>query len=110
MPGFFPVLRQVCRADGHDSADRLCRIGRRLGASATRLQPTAEDGRWLTAAEVECQHILRTLEHTGYNQSAAARLLGIDRHQLRRRMFEYGLMTPGQAKRGRPAASQGRVG
>jgi two-component system response regulator HydG len=56
----------------------------------------AEDGRWLTAAEVERRHILRTLEHTGYNQSAAARLLGIDRHQLRRRMVEHGLMTPGQ--------------
>ena len=65
-------------------------------------QPAAEDGRWLTAAEVERRHLLRTLEHTGYNQSAAARLLDIDRHQLRRRMFEYGLMTPGQAKRGRP--------
>ena len=63
----------------------------------------AQGGRWLTAAEVERQHILRTLEHTGHNQSAAARLLGIDRHQLRRRMFEHGLMTPGQAKRGRPA-------
>jgi DNA-binding NtrC family response regulator len=67
------------------------------------LQATAEDGRWLTAAEVDYRHIARTLEHTGYNQSAAARLLGIDRHQLRRRMGEYGLLTPGQAKRGRPA-------
>ena len=66
------------------------------------------EGRWPTAAEVECQHILRTLEHTGYNQSAAARLLGIDRHQLRRRMFEYGLMMPGQAKRGRPGFARPR--
>ncbi len=56
------------------------------------IRPTTGDGRWLTAAEVECEHIVRTLEHTGYNQSAAARLLGIDRHQLRRRMAEYGLM------------------
>ncbi len=66
------------------------------------IEHTGEDGRWLTAAEVECRHILRTLEHTGYNQSAAARLLGIDRHQLRRRMFEYGLTAPAQTKRGRP--------
>jgi DNA-binding NtrC family response regulator len=66
------------------------------------LQHAAEEGHWPTAAEVERQHILRTLEHTGYNQSAAARLLGIDRHQLRRRMFEYGLLAPGHAKRGRP--------
>jgi DNA-binding NtrC family response regulator len=48
-----------------------------------------KDGHWLTAAEVECEHIRRTLEHVGYNQSAAARLLGIDRHQLRRRIAAY---------------------
>ena len=81
-----------------DFAETAARIARQ----PVPPQATVEDGRWLTAAEVECQHILRTLEHTGYNQSAAARLLGIDRHQLRRRMFEYGLMTPGQAKRGHP--------
>ena len=50
--------------------------------------------RWLTAAEVESAHIARTLQRTGYNQSAAARLLGIDRHQLRRRMERYGLKGP----------------
>ncbi len=64
-----------------------------------------DDGNWPTAAEVERHHIVRTLEHAAQNQSAAARLLDIDRHQLRRRMQEYGLMTPGQARRGRPASS-----
>ena len=63
-------------------------------------QHAAEDDHWPTAAEVERQHILRTLEHTGYNQSAAARLLGIDRHQLRRRMFEYGLLRAGTCQAG----------
>ena len=47
---------------------------------------TAADGRWLTAAEVEREHIVRTLELTHDNQSNAAKLLDIDRHQLRRRM------------------------
>jgi DNA-binding NtrC family response regulator len=61
-----------------------------------------DDGNWPTAAQVEREHIVRTLEHAAHNQSAAARLLDIDRHQLRRRMQEYGLMTPGQARRGRP--------
>jgi DNA-binding NtrC family response regulator len=74
-------------------------------AAGWAVQHVSEDGRWLTAAELLRLHILRTLEHTGYNQSAAARLLGIDRHQLRRRMVEYGLATPGQAKRGRPAVA-----
>ena len=77
------------------------------GISSIDFAASADGDRWLTAAEVERQHILRTLEHTGYNQSAAARLLGIDRHQLRRRMFEYGLTAPGQVKRGRPASQPG---
>ena len=83
--------------------DATLPMGVAESANGSAILHTAKDGRWLTAAEVECQHILRTLEHTGYNQSAAARLLGIDRHQLRRRMFEYGLAAPGHAKRGRPA-------
>ena len=65
----------------------------------------ADDAHWPTAAEVERDHIVRTLDFAAHNQSAAARLLGIDRHQLRRRMREYGLMTPGQARRGRPLSS-----
>jgi DNA-binding NtrC family response regulator len=67
------------------------------------LQQMSERGRWLTAAEVERRHIERTLEHTGNNQSAAARLLGIDRHQLRRRMIEHGLLATNPSRRGRPA-------
>jgi DNA-binding NtrC family response regulator len=55
----------------------------------------------LTAAEIECEHIRRTLEHTGYNQSAAARLLGIDRHQLRRRIAAYSL-DASRSRQGRP--------
>lgn len=61
-----------------------------------------EDGHWLTAAEVERDHIQRTLEHTGYNQSATARLLGIDRHQLRRKAARFGLDLS-QSKAGRPS-------
>ena len=63
-----------------------------------------QDGHWLTAEEVECEHIRRTLEYTNFNQSAAARLLDIDRHQLRRRMARYDLELPA-AKPGRPRLS-----
>ncbi len=59
------------------------------------------DGRWLTMAEIEREHIHRTLEHTNYNQSAAARLLEMDRHQLIRRIRKHGL-DPSRSKRGRP--------
>ena len=61
-----------------------------------------EDGRWPTAAEIERQHIERTLEHAGYNQSETARLLGIDRHLLRRRMLAYGLDLS-RSRQGRPS-------
>jgi DNA-binding NtrC family response regulator len=75
------------------------------GSSQTLGVHNADDSHWPTAAEVEKDHIVRTLDFAAHNQSAAARLLDIDRHQLRRRMQEYGLMTPGQARRGRPASS-----
>lgn len=52
------------------------------------------DGCWVTLGELERQHICTTLEHTFYNQSAAARLLGITRSMLIRKMHSYGLHTP----------------
>ena len=56
---------------------------------------------WPTIAEIERRHILNTLEETFYNQCAAARMLGIDRHALRRKIKKYGLeIAP--TRRGRP--------
>jgi DNA-binding NtrC family response regulator len=49
------------------------------------------DGHWRTMDEVECEHIRRTLTITNFNQSAAARLIGIERHQLARKLHKYGL-------------------
>lgn len=56
---------------------------------------------WPTMAEIERQHIRQTLEKTFYNQCEAAKMLGIDRHALRRRIKKLGLNTP-QSRRGRP--------
>ena len=56
--------------------------------------------RWLSLAEVEAEHIRRTLEETFYNQSAAAKLLGVDRKLLSRKIKKYGLTLP--RRRGRP--------
>jgi DNA-binding NtrC family response regulator len=61
-----------------------------------------ETGRWPTMAEVERRHILCTLEHTLYNQCAAARTLEMDRHALRRKIKKYGLDVS-RLKRGRPS-------
>ena len=46
---------------------------------------------WLTLAAVERQHIRHTLEHTYHNRSAAARLLGLTRQSLLRKIKRYGL-------------------
>lgn len=51
-------------------------------------------GNWLTLVEIEKQHIRKTLEETFYNQSAAARLLGVDRKLLARKIKKYGIVTP----------------
>jgi DNA-binding NtrC family response regulator len=50
---------------------------------------------WLTLAAVERQHIRHTLEHTYHNRSAAARLLGLTRQSLLRKMKRYGLERSG---------------
>ena len=42
-------------------------------------------------AQQEREMILNTLKETGWNQSAAARILGIKRETLRYRMQKYGL-------------------
>jgi DNA-binding NtrC family response regulator len=80
----------------------ICVSGDEPAAAVSPVSPqSSKDGRWLTAAEIECEHIRRTLEHTGYNQSAAARLLGIDRHLLRRRIISHGLDVS-RSQQGRP--------
>ena len=96
------VLPRVAESAADALTVAIAPMGGSPASDDWAIGPTAEDGYWLTAAEVERRHILMTLERTGFNQSAAARLLDIDRHQLRRRMLEHGLMTPGQARRGRP--------
>ena len=52
---------------------------------------------WKTMADNEYDHLRRTLELTGYNQSAASRLLDIDYRLLVRRMKKYGLKTPNES-------------
>ena len=50
-----------------------------------------DDAAWLTLESLERQHIVRTLERTFHNRSAAARLLGVTRQSLLRKMKHYGL-------------------
>lgn len=45
----------------------------------------------ISLEEVEKRHILATLEHTKWNKSQAARILGIERSTLDRKIHAYGL-------------------
>jgi len=49
---------------------------------------------WPTLDECESRLIRETLERTFYNQSAAARLLGVDWRLLARKMRKYGITPP----------------
>lgn len=59
--------------------------------------------KWATLADVEAQHILRTLQQTFFNQSAAARMLGIDRKLLARKIRKYRLRMPPVMARNLPS-------
>ena len=62
-------------------------------------------GAWPTLADVERLHLERTLAATMQNKSLAAKLLGIDRSVLRRKLQRFGL--EGQASAGSADAPDG---
>ena len=66
-------------------------------------EPPCADGAgpWPELADAEREHILRTLERTGYNQTAAARLLNIPRKQLARKIKKHQIDTS-RSRPGRP--------
>jgi len=53
--------------------------------------PAAGEESWPTLADVERVHLERTLAATMQNKSLAAKMLGIDRSVLRRKLQRYGL-------------------
>ncbi len=74
--------------------------------AAVRPGDAAVGNEWPTLADVERLHLERTLAATMQNKSLAAKLLGIDRSVLRRKLQRFGLDGPGstgQAGPGRAA-------
>lgn len=64
-------------------------------APTTPVQSTPTDvDNWVTLADLERNHIEWTLKETFFNQSAAARLLGVDRKLLSRKLKKYGITIP----------------
>lgn len=62
--------------------------------------PAIDLASWPTLEQVEAQHIARTLAATLHNQSAAAKLLGIDRKSLARKVKKYEIVR--STSEGRP--------
>ena len=60
------------------------RHGRRAARAAARFEPASLD-------DIERQHILATLNATGWNKSQTARILGIERSTLDRKIRRYEL-------------------
>jgi DNA-binding NtrC family response regulator len=56
--------------------------------------PSNSEAVWQTLDRLEREHIALTLAHTFHNRSAAARLLGITRQALLRKMQRHGLTLP----------------
>jgi DNA-binding NtrC family response regulator len=75
-------------------ADRARRVQDPSQSKAMR-----RDAGWQTLEHLEREHISRTLDHTFWNRSAAARLLGVSRQSLLRKMKRYGLDVPGDCGR-----------
>lgn len=67
------------------------KIGRPAPAAPAESDETAAEESWPTLADVERMHLEKTLAATMQNKSLAAKLLGIDRSVLRRKLQRYGL-------------------
>jgi two-component system response regulator PilR (NtrC family) len=60
-------------------------------AAVPEVPPGAGAEQWPTLADVERVHLERTLAAALHNKSLAAKLLGIDRSVLRRKLQRYGI-------------------
>ena len=58
------------------------------------LKDTPGEYRELSLADVEQDHILKTLEHTGWNKSRSAQILGIERSTLDRKLKRFHVPRP----------------
>jgi len=60
-------------------------------AARSPIAADSSESTWHSLEHVEREHIVRTLQHTFNNRSAAARLLGVTRQSLLRKMKRHGL-------------------
>jgi len=102
-PGNIRELRQTIEAAVLAStADNLEAVHLALSGSTVEEAP-ARGEPLLTAMAVERAHIVRALASTAGNKMAAARILGLSRQSLQRRMIRHGIAWP--AENGRPQST-----
>ena len=84
----------LCRNELVRAADiQLSSLGSRSSAPPVDRLP-AGGYRELSMADIEQEHILATLEHTGWNKSRASQILGIERSTLDRKLKRYHVPKP----------------
>ncbi|MCG8584316.1 MAG: hypothetical protein MI757_06350, partial [Pirellulales bacterium] len=84
----FPQLADVVVDDNGEIGPRL------FEEEPVETEAAQSLDQWPTLDDVQRDHIARTLEATGFNRSAAARALGVDRKVLARKIKKYGIEIP----------------
>ncbi len=93
LPGVFRVQPRVPA----DAGGRPTQLAPAAPAPARRGDAAEDADGWPTLADVERVHLERTLAATMNNKSLAAKMLGIDRSVLRRKLQRYGIDESGAA-------------
>ena len=84
----------LCRNEVVRPSDiQLSSLGNRPAPPAPD-RSSSEDYREISMADIEQEHILKTLEHTGWNKSRTAQILGIERSTLDRKLKRYHVPRP----------------
>jgi len=86
----------LCRNEVVRAADiQLSTLSSRLSPAAQSHSEPVEYAE-TSLADIERDHIMATLEHTEWNKSRAAQILGIERSTLDRKLKRYHVSRPGQ--------------
>ena len=85
------VLERAALLSSSGTALRLTDLRFEMSPTAISVQPTPPDEDWLTLAEVEKRHILRTLEKCAGKVPDAARRLDVPRSTLYDRLKQLGV-------------------
>ena len=81
----------LCRGAGDRRRTTCCLTKLSTAGDTAEAEPPAEEFLPASLADIERRYILATLNHTGWNKSRTASILGIERSTLDRKIRRYGL-------------------